>query len=104
MTRPHQSNSAVVSALLSPNQTQQLSALAFGGASSFAQQPIQSMLPLVNYLTASLQTPQQIPLNQTPNAGIQSNGLPPAFYAIAEALRQIENDNSKIDNLPIDVR
>jgi hypothetical protein len=61
-------------------------------------------MPLVNLLVASLQSPT---INQPP--GIVQNGIstsePNTLYAIAEALRQIENDSKNFsnDSLPTDV-
>lgn len=92
-----------LSALLSPNQ---LNSLQFGN--TFNQQPIQNIQPFVNLLAASLQpssTHDVLPLasqatinqQQSPN-GVQANAVPPnqnTLYAIAEALRQIENESSK---------
>jgi len=92
--------SGSLSALLSPNHLIG-GDLHFGGASPFAQQLLASQ-NIVNLLTASLHQAApdvqhlngQTSVNQSPiTAGAQQNSK--VLFAIAEALRQIESENSK---------
>lgn len=86
-----------LAALLSPGQ---MSGLNFGGAAPFTQQLLANQ-NVVQMLAASLQASPdlqslngQSSANQSPTDSVQ----PPAqnlLFALAEALRQIENENSK---------
>ncbi|KAI6176529.1 BHLH domain-containing protein [Aphelenchoides bicaudatus] len=96
MARPATSGS--LAALLSPTQ---LNGMHFGGASPFAQQLLTNQ-NVVNILAASLQqaSPELHSLNghtsanQSPTGGVQQP-TQNILFALAEALRQIENENSK---------
>lgn len=89
-----------LSALLSPNHLNGIG-MHFGGTAPFAQQLLASQ-NLANLLSASLHQGSsdvhrltgQTSINQPPTTtGPQSNTN--ILYAIAETLRQIENDNAK---------
>jgi hypothetical protein len=98
MRAPRPINSGILAALLSPTQ---INGMHFGGASPFAQQLLASQ-NVVNMLAASIQQASpdvhsmtgQSSANQSPTGGTQQQSQN-ILYVISEALRQIENENSK---------